>query len=101
MTFSDIIGLITAEVRAFYQADDKRKHLLDRVGVMFDTYIEPLNAPGPDALVDPIARAGLIFLAGAMYDAVAKREDDSKPHPPWPALPDTETPTEETKPCDD
>ena len=105
MAFSEIISLITAEVRAFFQADDRRQHLLDRVGVMFDTYIEPLNAPGPDALVDPIARAAMIFLAGAMYDAVAKREDKDEPHPPWPALPGSEatepTEPEEPKPCDD
>ena len=107
MTFSGIISLITAEVKAFYLAGDKRAHLLDRVGALYDQYIEPLDTPGPDALFDWIVRPTIIFLAGTLYDAWAWREDKNEPHPPWPSLPDseasepTETPTEEPKPCDD
>ena len=108
MTFSGIIELITTEVKAFFLTDDKdkREYLLARVGVLYDTYIEPIDTPGPDVLFDWIARPTVIFLAGTLYDAIAKRIDDNTPHPPWPALPDsetTETPTETeegVEPCD-
>ena len=96
MTFSGIVALVTDEVKAFYLSTGKRVHLLDRVGVLFDIYIEPLDAPGPDALVDPPARASLIWLAGALFDVVAKRVAEGEPHPPWPsAIATTETPEED------
>ena len=56
---------------------------------VFDDHIIAVQsmAEAMDAIVDPIGRAAMVFLAGALYDAVAKRFAEDEPQPPWPALP--------------
>lgn len=92
MTIMDLFKIASDEYRAFLAAEDRRTHAQERGGLLYDTYIEPLDLPGPDALIDPIGRAGFVWLVGVVYDAVVERLADDKPHPPWPALPGANKP---------
>ena len=48
---------------------DRRAESEDVIRTLFDLFIEPVDLPGPDDVVDPIFRAGLAKFSGIGYDA--------------------------------
>jgi len=90
MTILEFIAAVTGEIRAFYAtpADQRREHLGTRVGLLFDTYVEPWDIPiVPDAWVDPALRAILLFGADRVYLIIdGQFSKGDKPTPPWPAM---------------
>lgn len=38
----------------------------------FDKYVEPIDIPGPDVVIDPILRAAIGPVVGAVYDGIIK-----------------------------
>ncbi len=38
----------------------------------FDKYVEPINLPGPDAVIDPVLRQAVGPIVGAVYDGIIK-----------------------------
>lgn len=45
-----------------------KEDFLAAVGLAYDKFIEPIDLPGPDAIVDPILKQLLLSQAGRMYD---------------------------------
>lgn len=69
----NFLAILQAEYLAWEAAVDKRAYLAARVGTLYDAYILPVDLPGPDAIVDPIAKAALVNGATAVYDAIAAK----------------------------
>jgi hypothetical protein len=46
-----------------------RQKLTDVALELFDRYVEPINLPGPDAVIDPILRQAVGMAASRAYDA--------------------------------
>ncbi len=38
----------------------------------FDKYIEPVDLPGPDTAIDPLLRAAIAPVVGAIFDSLLK-----------------------------
>lgn len=49
---------------------EKRQEAVELAGKVFDKWIEPIDLPGPDTVIDPSARAGLTLAVGWSYDAL-------------------------------
>jgi hypothetical protein len=91
----NMLSILWAEYQAFKAAPDGHKHVVDRVGALFDTYVgEPDIEWLPDVIenniVDPTMRKAVTLAAGVFYDIASARFAKGEPMP-WPALPDTET----------
>ncbi len=69
----DLLPLLSAELSAFLSAQDKREYLITRTEKFFDELVEPIDLPGPDAIIDPVLRAVLRPLVGRVYDEVIKK----------------------------
>ena len=50
----------------------------DMAAKVYDEYIEPLNLPGPDEVIDPILRQGFIWSAVAIVEAIRKQIREGK-----------------------
>jgi hypothetical protein len=78
-----------------FEADDPKSHFLDRLDTLYDIYVEPIDLPGPDRIVDRLLKRILKEVATMVFDAVASRMSEAEPTPDWPALPaDTNDPAE-------
>jgi len=76
-TMNDLLPILAAEAAAFLSAADKREYLIVRGEKLFDELIEPVDLPGPDAIVDPVLRASIRPLVGRVYDDVLKKLEES------------------------
>jgi len=72
----DLLPILAAEAAAFLAAADKREYLIVRGEKLFDELIEPVDLPGPDAIVDPVLRASIRPLVGRVYDDVLKKLEE-------------------------
>lgn len=68
-----LIPLLSAELAAFAAAKDKREHVIARAEKFFDEFVEPIDLPGPDRLIDPALRAAIRPIVGRLYDEVLKK----------------------------
>lgn len=85
------------ELAAFRASPAPRAHVTTRVGTLYDLYVEPIDLPGPDALIDPPTRAAMVWLSGALYDLATGGDKDPAP---WPELPKCECDCEGDTTCD-
>lgn len=69
----DLLPLLSAELSAFLSAQDKREYLITRTEKFFDELVEPIDLPGPDAIIDPVLRAVIRPLVGRVYDEVIQK----------------------------
>ena len=69
----DLLPVLSAEISAFVEAKDKREYLITRAEKLFDQFVEPIDLPGPDRLIDPVLRAVIRPLVGRIYDEVLKK----------------------------
>ena len=92
MTIKEILDRVTEEIQAFYDATDRRAHLAERTGLLFDTYVEPWDLPiVPDVFADAVLRKTLLFTVDFVYLAVVKQfTEKDKPLPPWPSMTNVE-----------
>lgn len=88
MTIKEILERATEEIQAFYDASDRRAHLAERTGLLFDTYVEPWDLPlVPDVFFDPVLRKVFLSSVDFAYLAVVKQfTEKEKPLPPWPSI---------------
>ncbi len=49
-----------------------REKVLTMAEAAFDKYVEPIDLPGPDAVIDPLIRAAIGPTVGAVYDGLLK-----------------------------
>jgi hypothetical protein len=70
---NDLWLVLSAEISAFLEAKDKRGYLIVRAEKLFDQFVEPVDLPGPDRLIDPVLRAVIRPLVGRVYDEVIKK----------------------------
>jgi hypothetical protein len=64
--------------RVFAQAvldltDGKRDELQKVVRTAYDLFVEPLDLPGPDVVIDPWLSGGIVAGTGTGYDALMDR----------------------------
>lgn len=78
MTLSEVYALVRAELAAFTAAADKREHVQTRAVELFDQFVEPIDLPGPDPVIDPILRMSVKGLAGVLFDAAVERLKDTE-----------------------
>jgi hypothetical protein len=69
----DLLPLVSAELSAFLSSPDKREFLITRAEKFFDELVEPVDLPGPDAIIDPVLRSVIRPLVGRVYDEVLKK----------------------------
>ena len=69
----DIFELVKAELAAYREAEDKRAYVQERATKLFDRWVEPIDLPGPDPVIDPFLRKAVSVLAGMAYDDISKR----------------------------
>lgn len=67
---NDLFTILSAELSALLAATDKREYLITRAERLFDESVEPVDLPGPDAVIDPLLRVTIRPLVGRMYDEV-------------------------------
>ena len=70
---NELLPLVSAEISAFVEAKDKREYLITRAEKLFDQFVEPIDLPGPDKLIDPVLRAVIRPFVGRIYDEVLKK----------------------------
>ncbi|HDZ26237.1 MAG TPA: hypothetical protein ENH65_06960 [Candidatus Aminicenantes bacterium] len=74
MTVADFLKIVTAEIESFIDTDySKREYLILRCEELFDEYFQPIDLPGPDAIIDPILRSAIRPLVGRIFDEVLRR----------------------------
>lgn len=64
----ELLEALEAELEGFNEAEDQRQYLIGRLLAGFDKHIEPIDLPGPDALIDPAIKAFLGPMIGIIYD---------------------------------
>lgn len=70
---NDLLSVLSTELSAFLAATDNREYLITRTERWFDELIEPVDLPGPDAVIDPLLRAAIRPLVGRVYDEVRRK----------------------------
>ena len=70
---NDLLPILSTELSAFLAATDKREYLITRAERLFDELVEPIDLPGPDAVIDPVLRVTIRPLVGRVYDEVLRK----------------------------
>lgn len=65
-----VLKALRETAKAFLEAKKNRQFLTEMAEGAFDRYIEPVNLPGPDAVIDPILRKGIKPLVTIMCDGL-------------------------------
>jgi len=63
-------GVVTIG-RLFFDDEDLRPALIAAVERSYDRWIDPLDLPGPDSLLDPMLRSIAREVVGRIYDRLA------------------------------
>jgi len=75
MTFNGRILDAIRDVFDDFEVPEKEV-FVELVSDLYDRYIQPLNLPGPDVVLDPIVRAALIGLASRLYDSFFEEDEE-------------------------
>ncbi len=51
---------------------ETREQAISVAQAAFDKYMEPIDLPGPDAAIDPLLRAAIAPVVGAIFDSLLK-----------------------------
>ena len=65
---NNLLSILSVELSALLAATDKREYVITRAERLFDESIEPVDLPGPDAVIDPLLRVTIRPLIGRVYD---------------------------------
>jgi len=87
MDFSELVEVVTEEIKAFRNASDPKAHLLGRIDALYETYIRPIDLPGPDAIVDRFLKRSILDTVAFLYDKIDASLSSDEDTPVWPAMP--------------
>lgn len=79
MDISELFEIVVDEWAAFQAAEDKRAFCVDRSAELYKIWIQPIDMPGPDYILDPLVKAMVQLAVGHFYDTLAAKYGTDDP----------------------